>query len=90
MSDQEILQILKMDLQISTDKQDNYLSALITTAQEFIKKEGVTLTDSVEDGMLTEMYAAYLHRKRREAAPMPDMIRWNLINRLLSEKGKEK
>lgn len=88
MSDEDILVILKMDIQISADKLDPYLKNLITAAKDFIKKEGIRLEETVEDGMLTEMYAAYLYRKRRENIAMPRSLRWALNNRLLSQKAR--
>ena len=66
MGEQAILTALKVDLQISTSAMDTYLGQLITAARSYISREGITLTESVEDGMLVEMYAAYLYRRRRE------------------------
>ena len=88
MADEEILIILKVDLQIVSAKLDDYLLGLIASAREFIQKEGITLKNTVEDGMLVEMYAAYLYRKRREeTAAMPRMLRWAMNNRLFSQKA---
>lgn len=88
MADADVLKILKLDLQISVNSLDDYLLTIIQAARNFIANEGITLTDSIPDMMLVEMYAAYLYRKRREEnAAMPRMLRWNLNNRLLSEKG---
>lgn len=43
--------------------------------------------DTVEDGQLVVMYAAYLYRKRADDAPvMPRMLRYALNNRLFSQK----
>ena len=58
----------------------------ISAAQQFITGEGIDLTDSIEDGQLGEMYAAYLVRKRATTEPMPRMLRWALNNRLFSQK----
>lgn len=67
---------------------DSYLLNLISAAKSFITREGVTLTSSTEDGMLVEMYAAYLYRRRREEnVAMPRMLRWALNNRIFSEKA---
>lgn len=88
MGDLEILAILKIDLQISVTALDEYLIFLISSAKEFIAKEGITLTSSQDDALLVEMYAAYLYRKRKEQQnEMPRMLRWALNNRLFSEKG---
>lgn len=65
-----------------------YLTQAISAAQAFITREGVALTDSIEDGQLVEMYAAYLVRKRATTEPMPRMLRWALNNRLLSQKAQ--
>ena len=61
----------------------------IASAKAFITREGITLTDSVEDGQLVEMYAAYLIRKRATAEGMPRMLRWALNNRLFGQKASE-
>ena len=83
-----ILKILKIDLQISVSALDEYLLFLITSAKKFILKEGIALTNSQDDALLVEMYAAYLYRKRKEQQnEMPRMLRWALNNRLFSEKG---
>lgn len=88
MADADVLKILKLDLQSSVNSLDDYLLTIIQAARNFIANEGITLTDDISDMMLVEMYAAYLYRKRREEnAAMPRMLRWNLNNRLLSEKG---
>lgn len=88
MSEQDILKILKIDLQISVSALDEYLLFLITSAKKFILKEGIALTNSQDDALLVEMYAAYLYRKRKEQQnKMPRMLRWALNNRLFSEKG---
>lgn len=88
MNDGDILKILKADLQIAVDKLDGYLLVLVQSARQFITQEGITLSDSVDDGLLVEMYAAYLYRRRREEnTAMPRMLRWALNNRLFSEKG---
>jgi len=65
-----------------------YLTQAISAAQAFITREGVALTDSIEDGQLVEMYAAYLVRKRATTEPMPRMLRWALNNRLFSQKAQ--
>lgn len=89
MADSDILVILKIDLQISSTALDQYLQPLIAAARGYISTEGIILTDSTEDGMLVEMYAAYLYRRRREEnVAMPRMLRWALNNRVMQEKGK--
>ena len=92
MTDATILAMTKANLQIiqRNTLQDDYLRTLITSAQEMITREGITLTDSFEDGNLVVMYAAYLYRKRADDAPvMPRMLRYALNNRLFSQKVRE-
>lgn len=89
MTDNEILVNLKHDLQISATSLDEYLGDIITLAKRAITTEGITLADDVPDGMLVEMYAAFLYRKRREEVyTMPRYLRWMLNNRVFSEKAK--
>lgn len=87
MTDGTILEMLKANLQLVNALQDSYLTSLITAAREMITREGITLTDTIEDGNLVVMYAAYLYRKRADDAPvMPRMLRYALNNRLFSQK----
>ena len=88
MTDQELLTILKTDLQVSSPALDPYLAKLVEAARDFITTEGISLTSSYSDAMLVEMYAAYLYRRRREEnVQMPRMLRWALNNRQFSQKG---
>lgn len=91
MSSKQILTILKFNLDIipSDTSRDEYLLHLISAATALIEREGATLTDTVEDGQLVVMYAAYLYRKRATDEPMPRMLRWALNNRIFSQKMKE-
>ena len=92
MTDETILAMLKVNLQIIAGNtlQDEYLWNLIATARQMITREGIMLTDSIEDGNLVVMYAAYLYRKRADDAPvMPRMMRYALNNRLFSQKVSE-
>ena len=89
MTDAEILAILKTDLQVSSPALDAYLSTLIASAKSYISTEGVILSDTPDDGMLVEMYASYLYRKRREGnAQKPRMLRWELNNRNFNGKRR--
>lgn len=83
-----IMPILKADLQIQTNAIDGYLNTLISSAKEFINREGVLLTDSYEDALLVEMYAAYLYREREEGGEMPRMLRFSLNNRTVGGNKK--
>ena len=83
------LQILKLDLQITTTAYDELLLQMLAAAADMISREGITLdANKAEDTQLVIMYAAYLYRKRRDENPaMPRMLRWALNNRLFSEKA---
>lgn len=92
MTDAQLLEILKCDLEIMGTHKDTYLNHLIQVAKLEIKKEGITLTGTVADGQLVIMYAAWLYRKRAAEAgagdgtAMPRMVRWALNQRLFGKK----
>ena len=88
MTNAEILTMLQVDLGelFPSDARKAYLQQCISAARQFITREGIALTESIEDGQLIEMYAAYLVRKRATNEPMPRMLRWTLNNRLFSQK----
>ena len=87
MNESTMLQMLKVDLGITTTAYDERLSQYLTSAKEAIIKEGITLDDSiVSDGNLVVMYAAWMWRKRDTSEGMPRMLRWQLNNRLFGEK----
>lgn len=99
MTKNEILTVLKTDLQISATQYDAYLDNIIELAKAAIQDEGIVFNMSedsteetpsytIQDGMLIEMYAAHLYRKRRETEnAMPRMLRYELNNRLFKQKG---
>ena len=89
MTQQELMTLLKIDLGIIGNAYDPQLKQLLSAAQSFIAREGVTLTDSVEDAQLIIMYAAYLYRKRATDEGMPRMLRWALNNRIFSGGGTD-
>ena len=95
--DAQVLSLLKANLQIRNNIQDDYLNHLIETAKIRIRAEGVTLGNTTEDLQLIEMYAAYLYRRRAgneqgynteamNPQGMPYMLRYALNNRIFSEK----
>lgn len=91
MDNGEVLILLQADLGelYPSQQRTAYLEQAIASAKAFITREGITLTDSVEDGQLVEMYAAYLIRKRATEEGMPRMLRWALNNRLFGQKASE-
>lgn len=97
-SDQQrtLLAMLKNNLEILTSYMDDSAIAIIDTeltqyiqaSATFIEREGITLdlTD-ISDLMLVTMYSAWLYEKRKDpTSPMPRMLRYNLNNRLFSQK----
>lgn len=98
MNEQTMLDALKVDLGISTTAYNTRLAQYITTARAAIEKEGITLANtgteeapalSVEDAGLVIMYAGWLWRKRDTGEGIPRMLRWQLNNRLFSQKVGE-
>lgn len=92
MTQDDLLTLLQADLNmLSPDiTRTAQLQQLLSVAQQFIAREGVTLSVpyTAEDAQLIVMYAAYLFRKRATEEPMPRMLRWALNNRIFSEKAQ--
>lgn len=96
MTEQERLEALKIDLGITTEAFDERLKQYLSTGQQLIQTEGITLDlEDVTDNQLIVMYAGWLWRKRdyqfrndrNEREIMPRMLRYALNNRLMAEKG---
>lgn len=85
------LSLLKQDLQLITNSQDNYLGSLLELAAEAITTEGIDLVENdIQCDMLVVQYAAYLFRKRAATeTTMPRFLRWQLNNMIFSQKGRE-
>ena len=102
MTDTEKLALLKTNLQLLTNTQDEYLTFLLTAAKAAMEREGIELVDCSADINACQIdYAAYLFRKRAANtsgvngfAPdggetaMPRFLRYQLNNILLSQKAK--
>lgn len=89
MSDEEILEIVKIDLGMSAKAYDKLVEGRIESAKAAIKNEGINLIEGdVEDSLLIADYAAFLHRDRKSKEGMPRSLRWRLNNRLLSERNR--
>lgn len=102
MTDAEKLAILKTNLQLLTNTQDEYLGFLLTAAGAAMEREGITLDDTADCNACQVDYAAYLFRKRAAStqsstigtgfAPnggetaMPRFLRYQLNNILISQK----
>ena len=89
MTDQEKLTILKKDLQMLTNSNDDYLKILMKQANAQIEREGVDTSDGIEEDMAVIQYAAYLFRKRASGdTDMPRYLRLQLNNMKVSKAGK--
>lgn len=82
MNDETMLQMLKIDLGITTDIYNDRLTQYVTAAKAELEREGVVLTNSIADGNLVIQYAAWMWRKRDTGEGVPRMIRWQINNRL--------
>lgn len=84
-----MLTALKIDLGLVTTAYDERLTQLLTVAQAKIEEEGATLDLTVEeDQQLVVMYASWMWRRRDDMGGMPRMLRWQLNNRIFSEKAR--
>lgn len=83
-----ILASLKIDLGIlRTTAYDSRLTEIIKSSFDMITEQGATLdVTRAEDAQLVVMYSAWLWRRRDTGEGMPRMIRYQLNNRIFSEK----
>lgn len=89
MTDEERLAILKKDLQMLTDSNDEYLKILLNQAEAQVKREGADLSVGIEGDMVVIQYAAYLFRKRASGdTAMPRFLRLQLNNMKVSQAGR--
>ena len=89
MKQDELLVILKKDLQMTTDANDDYLKDLLAFAQALMEREGIVYNEDLECQMIQIHYAAYLFRRRGGTETiMPRFLRYELNNLLFSQKGQ--
>ena len=82
-----LLQMLKIDLGITTTAYDSRLQQYLNSAKAEIEREGATLNTTVlSDAQLIVMYAAWMWRRRDTMEGMPRMLRYALNNRIFAEK----
>lgn len=82
-----MIDMLRTDLGITTNKYDVRLMQYLESAESEIKEEGITVNlENVKDQQLVAMYAAWMWRKRDSMEGMPRMLRYMLNNRLMSQK----
>ena len=83
----QLVEMLKVDLGITTTAYDERLAAYIDSAREEIIRQGAVLSDSsVSDAQLVVMYAAWMWRRRDTGDGMPRMIRYALNNKIFAGK----
>ena len=88
MKQDELLTVLKSDLQMITNSNDEYLTQLLNFSKNLMQREGIVYTEELECQMVHIHYAAYLFRKRGGAeTAMPRFLRYELNNLLFSQKG---
>ena len=84
-----MLDMLRTDLGITTNKYDVRLYKLIESAQKMIETEGITIDDTdPQDQQIVVSYAAWMWRRRDTGEGMPRMVRYALNNRIFSGKMK--
>lgn len=88
MDEETKMKILKRDLQMLTNTNDEYLRHLLELADELMQREGIRDTKSIEYEAAQIQYAAYLFRKRAGSeTAMPRYLRYELNNLLFSQKA---
>ena len=89
MDEENKLKILKFNLQMLGNHENEYLTHLLKVAKDKLKsKYGIEVGDSFEDADILIQYAAYQYRKRASNDPMPKMLEDDLKSRFL-RKEKE-
>lgn len=90
MDDVEKLEVLKLDLQRTGTKLDPLLRKMLAQAEKHLTQTGIVLIpgDAGDDALQID-YAAYLYRRRAGLeAQMPKYLKWDINNRLFSQKGR--
>ena len=81
----------ELDMHSLPDQRKSQLQSYLDVAAERIREKGIILDESnAEDVHLLVEYAAWLFRRRRQEASklMPEYLRTDIHDRLISEKGK--
>lgn len=81
----------ELDMHSLPEQRKSQLQSYLDVAAERIREKGITLDASnSEDVHLQVEYAAWLFRRRRQEASklMPEYLRTDIHDRLISEKGK--
>lgn len=87
----EKLEVLKMDIGITSPAYDTRLTNLLEAAEEQIERMGAHLNfDSAEDDNLVVQYASWMWRKRDSGEDLPRFIQYAINNRIFAEKMKKR
>lgn len=88
MSETDLLEMTKANLQMASSAFDEFIKKLIQAAMISIREYGIYLNlDNIRDCNLVVMYTSYLFNKRKaENSGMPRMLQMAMHNRLFSEK----
>ena len=81
----------ELDMHSLPEQRKSQLQSYLDVAAERIREKGIALDASnTEDVHLQVEYAAWLFRRRRQEASklMPEYLRTDIHDRLISEKGK--
>ena len=89
----DLLNLLAVELDMYSlpEQRKSQLQSYLDVAAERIREKGITLDASkTEDVHLQVEYAAWLFRRRRQEASklMPEYLRTDIHDRLISEKGR--
>lgn len=85
MTDQDRLEMLKIDLGITALEYDARLLQYLKASAMEIEREGVTLKDNIDHDNVIVQYAAWMWRKRDTGEGMPRMLRYALNNLIFSQ-----
>lgn len=81
----------ELDMHSLPDQRKSQLQIYLDVAADRIREKGITLdVSNTEDLHLQVEYAAWLFRRRRQEASklMPEYLRTDIHDRLISEKGR--
>ena len=81
----------ELDMHSLPDQRKSQLQTYLDVAEKRILEKGIKLDESnAEDVHLLVEYAAWLFRRRRQEASklMPEYLRTDIHDRLISEKGR--
>ena len=89
MDEKSKLTVLKHNLQIITNANDDYLKILLEQAEALMKREGIENDGTNDYHMAHVDYTAFLFRKRANLeAGFPTHLRYELNNLLFSQKAR--